>query len=39
MRRPGPAYTETDAREYIAEQEEARLRGNELNFALVKPHD
>jgi RimJ/RimL family protein N-acetyltransferase len=32
-------YTETDAREYFAEQEEARLRGNELNFALAGPHD
>ena len=33
------AYTETDARDYFAEQEEARLRGDELNFALVEPHD
>src|ERR1035438_10914097 len=32
-------YTETDARDYFAEQEEARLRGDELNFALVGPHD
>jgi RimJ/RimL family protein N-acetyltransferase len=32
-------YTETDARDYFAEQEEARLRGDELNFALVEPHD
>ena len=30
-------YTETDARDYVAEQEEARLRGDELNFALVEP--
>ena len=32
-------YTETDARDYLAEQEEARLRGDELNFALAGPHD
>ncbi len=32
-------YTETDARDYFAEQEEARLRGDELNFALVEPLD
>jgi RimJ/RimL family protein N-acetyltransferase len=32
-------YTETDARDYVAEQEEARLRGEELNFALAGPHD
>ncbi len=32
-------YTETDARDYFAEQEEARLRGDELNFALVEPRD
>jgi RimJ/RimL family protein N-acetyltransferase len=32
-------YTETDARAYFAEQEEARLRGEELNFALVEPRD
>jgi RimJ/RimL family protein N-acetyltransferase len=32
-------YTETDARDYLAEQEEARLRGDELNFALVEQHD
>jgi RimJ/RimL family protein N-acetyltransferase len=32
-------YTETDARDSFAEQEEARLRGEELNFALVEPHD
>jgi RimJ/RimL family protein N-acetyltransferase len=30
-------YTETDARDYFAEQEEARLRGEDLNFALVEP--
>jgi RimJ/RimL family protein N-acetyltransferase len=33
------AYTETDARSWFAEQEEARLRGEELNLALVEPHD
>ncbi len=33
------AYTETDASDYVAEQEEARLRGDELNFALVEPRD
>src|ERR1700691_3274938 len=33
------AYTETDARDYFAEQEEARLRGEGLNFALVEPRD
>jgi RimJ/RimL family protein N-acetyltransferase len=32
-------YTETDAREYFAEQEEVRLRGEGLNFALVEPRD
>jgi RimJ/RimL family protein N-acetyltransferase len=32
-------YSETDAREFLAEQEEARLRGDELNFALAGPHD
>ena len=32
-------YTETDARDYFAEQEEARLRGDALHFALVEPHD
>ena len=31
--------TEADARGYIADQEEARLRGDELNFALAGPHD
>jgi RimJ/RimL family protein N-acetyltransferase len=31
------AYTETDARESLAEQEEARLRGEGLSFALVEP--
>jgi RimJ/RimL family protein N-acetyltransferase len=31
------AYTGTDARDHLAEQEEARLRGEELNFALVEP--
>jgi RimJ/RimL family protein N-acetyltransferase len=32
-------YTETDARDYLAEQEEARLRGEGLSFALVEPRD
>jgi len=32
-------YTETDARDFLAEQEGARIRGDELNFALVEPHD
>ena len=32
-------YTETDARDYFAEQEEARVRGDALNFALAGPHD
>jgi RimJ/RimL family protein N-acetyltransferase len=32
-------YTETDARDYLAEQEKARLRGEGLNFALAEPHD
>jgi RimJ/RimL family protein N-acetyltransferase len=32
-------YTEADARGDLAEQEEARLRGEELNFALVAPGD
>ena len=32
-------YTETDAHDYLAEQEQARLRGDELNFALTEPHD
>ena len=32
-------YTETDARDYVAEQEQARLRGEELNFALTGPRD
>ena len=31
--------TDTDARDYLTEQEEARLRGDELNFALAEPHD
>lgn len=33
------SYTETDARDYLAEQEESRLRGEALNFALVEPRD
>jgi RimJ/RimL family protein N-acetyltransferase len=32
-------YTETDARDYLAEQEQARLRGEALNFALGEPRD
>ena len=32
-------FTETDARDFLAEQEQARLRGDELNFALAGPHD
>jgi RimJ/RimL family protein N-acetyltransferase len=32
-------YTETDAREWLAEQEQARVRGEELNFALAGPRD
>jgi RimJ/RimL family protein N-acetyltransferase len=32
-------YTETDARDWLAEQEQARVRGEELNFALAGPHD
>jgi RimJ/RimL family protein N-acetyltransferase len=32
-------YTETDARGYLAAQEEARLRGDALHFALAGPHD
>jgi RimJ/RimL family protein N-acetyltransferase len=32
-------YTETDARRYFAEQEQARLRGDELNLALAEPHN
>lgn len=32
-------YTEDDARSYFAEQEAARLRGEELAFAFAKPAD
>jgi RimJ/RimL family protein N-acetyltransferase len=32
-------YTETDARDWLGEQEQARVRGEELNFALAGPHD
>ncbi len=32
-------YTEEDARSFFAEQEQARLRGEELSFALVEPFD
>ena len=32
-------YTEADARNSLAEQEEARVRGEELNFALAEPDD
>jgi RimJ/RimL family protein N-acetyltransferase len=35
--RTGP-YGEADARAWFAAQEEARLRGEELNLALVEPH-
>jgi RimJ/RimL family protein N-acetyltransferase len=35
----GAPYTEADARDYFAEQEEARLRGEGLGFALVEPRD
>jgi RimJ/RimL family protein N-acetyltransferase len=31
--------TETDARAWLAEQEQARLRGDALHFALAGPHD
>jgi RimJ/RimL family protein N-acetyltransferase len=37
--RTATPYTETDARDYFAEQEDARLRGEELNFALAEPPD
>jgi hypothetical protein len=33
------SYTETDARDYLAEQEEARLRGEALHFTLAGPRD
>ena len=33
------AYTEADARRDLAEQEAARVRGAELNFALAEPGD
>ena len=32
-------YTDVDARDHFAAQEQARLRGEELNFAFVEPHD
>jgi len=32
-------YADTDARAYFAEQEEARVRGEGLDFALVEPRD
>ncbi len=32
-------FTEADAQGYLAEQEKARLRGEELNFALAEPGD
>jgi RimJ/RimL family protein N-acetyltransferase len=32
-------YTEADARNFFIEQEQARLRGEELSFALVEPSD
>jgi hypothetical protein len=31
--------SEADARGYFVEQEQARLRGEELNFAVVEPAD
>jgi RimJ/RimL family protein N-acetyltransferase len=31
-------YTETDARDWLAQQEKARVRGDALNFALTRPH-
>ena len=30
-------YTDAEARAYFVEQEQARRRGEELNFACVKP--
>ena len=32
-------YTEADARNFFIEQEEARLRGEELSFAFAEPED
>jgi RimJ/RimL family protein N-acetyltransferase len=32
-------YTETDARDYVAGQEQARLLGEALHFALAEPYD
>src|ERR1700733_13527636 len=32
-------YTETDARDFFAKQERARLRGEALSFALVDPRE
>jgi RimJ/RimL family protein N-acetyltransferase len=32
-------YTETDARDWLAEQEEARLRGEALHFTLAGPRE
>lgn len=32
-------YTHTDARDYFVEQEQARLRGEELSFAFVAPDE
>jgi RimJ/RimL family protein N-acetyltransferase len=32
-------YTETDASDFFAEEEQARLRGEGLSFALVEPDD
>lgn len=32
-------YTETDARDWFAEQEKARVRGDALHFALAGSHD
>lgn len=33
------AYTESDARAYLDEQEQGRLRGEELRLAVVEPQD
>ncbi len=33
------AYTEANARSFFRSQDEARVRGEELNFAFVEPHE
>ncbi len=33
------AYTEVDARSFLADSEKARLRGEEVNFAFAEPDD